>query len=108
MQGSHSNFRAFLLICVNGSCLGFVIWQSMKCINTYIEKPVGTRLKAEKSTDLPFPSITVCGREKDIMDYHREWSDGLMVKVFNFHYYDTYYLENTCDIRYINHEIIVM
>ena len=99
MQGSHSNFRVFLLICVNGSCLGFVIWQSMKCINTYIEKPVGTRLNAEKSTDLPFPAITVCGRVLD--GYHHEMdSENNLVRVEDFHYYDINYLENTCDIRY--------
>ena len=60
MQAFQSNARTFLFICVNGSCLGFVIWQTIHCINTYIEKPIGTRLKMEKSTSLPFPAITVC------------------------------------------------
>ena len=46
---------------MNGFCLGFVIWQTIKCMTKYIEKPQGTAISMKKSTDLAFPAITVCG-----------------------------------------------
>ena len=62
----HSNkikdiIRAFLKYWVNGLCLGFVIWQIIKCTTKYIEKPQGTDVRQKKISDLPFPAITVCG-----------------------------------------------
>ena len=45
----------------NGFCLGFVIWQTMKCMTKYIERPIGTAISIKTSTDLAFPAITVCG-----------------------------------------------
>ena len=93
MQAFQSYVRTFLFVCVNGSCLGFVIWQTMNCINTYIEKPIGTRLKMEKSIALPFPAITVCG-------YHSLYTyDKSFNKVYKSFYFDTNYLEETCNIR---------
>ena len=55
-------FQSFSLICVNGFCLGFVIWRTWQCVKNYQDHPVGTRLSLEESASLPFPAITVCGR----------------------------------------------
>ena len=62
----HSNkikdiIRALLKYLVNGLCLGFVIWQIIKCTTKYIEKPQGTDVRQKKISELPFPAITVCG-----------------------------------------------
>ena len=65
-QNLHSNkikdiIRALLKCLVNGLCLGFVIWQIIKCSTKYIEKPQGTDVRQKKISDLPSPAITVCG-----------------------------------------------
>ena len=93
MEALQSNLRIFLFICINGACLGFVIWQTMNCIKTYIEMPIGTRLKMDKSTALPFPAITVCGT--NIMIRY----DDKFNKFEELIYYDTNYLKDTCKIR---------
>ena len=46
---------------VNGLCLGFVIWQIIKCTTKYIEKPQGTYVRQKKASEMTFPSITICG-----------------------------------------------
>ena len=46
---------------MNGFCLGFVIWQTIKCMTKYIEKPKGTEISMKPSTNLSFPAISVCG-----------------------------------------------
>ena len=53
--------RAFLKYLVNGLCLGFVIWQIIKCTTKYIEKPQGTDVQQKKAFELPLPAITICG-----------------------------------------------
>ena len=53
--------RTFLCSCINGICLGFVIWQTIKCMIKFIEKPKGTEVSMKKSANLSFPAITVCG-----------------------------------------------
>ena len=93
MPGFHLNIRTCMFVCINGSCLGFVLWQTIKCINAYIEKPIGTRLKMDKSTALPFPAITVCGT--NIMIRY----DEKFNKFEELIYYDTNYLKDTCKIR---------
>ena len=93
MEALQSNLRIFLFICINGVCLGFVIWQTMNCIKKYIEMPIGTRLKMDKSTALPFPAITVCGT--NIMVRYDDKFDKFEELIF----YDTNYLEDTCKIR---------
>ena len=50
-----------LLCCVNGLCLGFVVWQTIKCTTKYIHKPQVTVVSLKDSVDLPFPAITICG-----------------------------------------------
>ena len=56
-------FRSFtsLSYWVNGFCLAFVIWQTIKCMTKYIENPKATEISMKKSANLPFPAITLCG-----------------------------------------------
>ena len=49
---------------LNGFCLGFVVWQTIKCMTKFIGEPKGTEISMKQSTDLPFPAITVCGNIK--------------------------------------------
>ena len=90
MRLFHPTFRSFLLVCVNGFCLGFVIWKTIECVNYYMDKPIGTKLGMKKSTDLPFPAITICGKFG---------MDMIMAQYFN----ETY-LKEKCDItkKYIH------
>ena len=53
--------RTFLCSCINGVCMGFVIWQTIKCMIKFIEKSKGTEVSMKKSANLSFPAITVCG-----------------------------------------------
>ena len=93
MQARYVHFRTFLFVCVNGACLGFVIWQTIKCINSYIEQPIGTMLKMEKSIDLTFPAIAVCGYYSE---YHFNHN---FEQVYEYSYFDKQGLKNTCEIR---------
>ena len=77
-----------LFFWINGFCLGFVIWQTIKCMTKYIKKPKGTEISMELSSDLPFPAITVCGSfGKDMYGYDLGFNST--------------YLQNVCGIRYI-------
>ena len=93
MQARYVHFRTFLFVCVNGACLGFVIWQTIKCVNSYIEQPIGTMLKMKKSTELTFPAIAVCGCYSE---YHFNHN---FEKVYEYSYFDKEHLRETCDIR---------
>ena len=72
---------------INAFSLGFVVWQTIKCMTKYIEKPKGTEISMELSSDLPsFPAVTVCGSfGKDELGFDR----GI-----NFTY-----LQDVCGIR---------
>ena len=53
------------------SCLALVIWQTIKCVSKYIEKPQGTILSIENTAHLPFPAITICsyyGYNKEVLE----------------------------------------
>ena len=55
-------FRTILLVLVNGSCFGFVIWQTISCTQKYINKPQMTKVSLKDSSELPSsPDITICG-----------------------------------------------
>ena len=86
--------RTLLLVCVNGGCFAFVIWQAVKCINVYIDKPIGTRLKMEKSTDLTFPTITICGNE-----IKTKYNTINFEKYDEASYFDNGYAKDNCGIR---------
>ena len=90
-QNKLKNFlRTFISLSFlfNGFCLGFVIWQTMKCMTKYIAKPTGSDISMKKSTDLAFPAITVCGSFGKF-DYGMEG-------------FNETYLQNVCGIRYIH------
>ena len=94
-QNKVKNFlRTFISLShlFNGFCLGFVIWQTMKCMTKYIERPIGTAISIKKSTDLAFPAITVCGSFGKF-DYGMEG-------------FNETYLQNVCGIRYIHFILI--
>ena len=74
--------QSFFVVCVNGSCLAFVIWKTWQCITTYNSNPVGTRLGLEELANLPFPAITVCGK------FGNEWTD-----------FNKTYLARNCNFR---------
>ena len=46
-------FRTILLVLVNGSCFGFVIWQTISCTQKYINKPQMTKVSLKDSSELP-------------------------------------------------------
>ena len=66
MQEYHPNkikqiCRTMLLYLVNGSCLGFVIYQTMHCTTKYIDKPQMTIVSLKESHELASsPAITIC------------------------------------------------
>ena len=71
-----------LLCIVNGSCLGFVIYQTINCTAKYIEKPQVTKVSLKESRELPSsPAITICG----------EFEGG--------YYYNTTQLTDICGIK---------
>ena len=56
------HFRTILLYIVNGSCLAFVIYQSVCCTTKYIDKPQVTKVSLKESSELiSSPAITICG-----------------------------------------------
>ena len=85
-------FRTFISLSywINGFCLGFVIWQTIKCMTKYIEKPKGTEISMEESADLLFPAITVCGSfGKTVYGGNSGLGEG----------FNETYLQNVCGIR---------
>ena len=64
-------FFTILKFSVNGMCIAFVIWQIIECLTKYAEKPQGTRIQMKKSSQVPFPNITICKGFNDtyIQDY---------------------------------------
>ena len=82
-------FKRFLSISywINGFCLAFVIWQTIKCMTKYIEKPKATEISLKQSANVSFPVINVCG------SYGKNEEYGYNI-IFN----ETY-LQNVCGIR---------
>ena len=72
---------------INGFCLAFVIWQTIKCMTKYIEKPKATEISLKQSANVSFPVINVCG------SYGKNEEYGYNI-IFN----ETY-LQNVCGIR---------
>ena len=88
MQSFEKTFRSFLIVCINVSCLLFVIWKTTECMETYMDVPIGTKLGMKKSADLPFPDITVCGKY------------GTEIALFYAvtQYFNNTYLKEICDM----------
>ena len=62
---------------INGACLAFVIWQTIQCIAKYIDKPQGTAISMKKSANLPFPDVTICGKEMRLNETYLQNVCGL-------------------------------
>ena len=96
MQGFYANKIkkapwAFFFYSINGVCIAFVLWQSIKCMTRYIQKPKGTTVSMAKSSQVvPFPAITVCGFFEP--DYLKM---GGQKPRFN-----TTYVQDVCGLRY--------
>ena len=72
----------------------YVIWQTIKCMTKYIEKPKGTEISMKETANLSFPAITVCGSfGKDMKLFGL---DGGLDTGLN----ETY-LQNVCGIRFV-------
>ena len=82
-------FFTTLKFSVNGLCLAFVIWQTIQCMTRYVQKPQGTIVTMEKSSNVPFPSITVCGSFTEKL--MGGWTKRSLNKT---------YLKEVCDLRY--------
>ena len=48
-------------VLISFACFVFVIWQSIKCLSRFTQKPRGTSTTIENTANLPFPAITICG-----------------------------------------------
>ena len=79
-------FLATLKFLVNGMCIAFVIWQTIQCMTKYVRKPKGTIVTMEKSSEVPFPAITVCG------SFGKDTYAGILR-------FNKNHLENVCGIR---------
>ena len=82
-------FCSILLCCVHGLCLGFVVWQTIKCTTKYLRKTQVTIVSLKDSVELPFPALTICGTFGKDYDNHEMR-------------FNATYLQNVCDLRYIN------
>ena len=82
------------LYSLNGICVAFVIWYTIRAVTRFTERPQGTVISMKNSADLPFPAITICPNfgkftKKSHFKYGRETN-----LVFN-----KTYLEKICGIR---------
>ena len=82
-------FCSILLCCVHGLCLGFVVWQTIKCTTKYLRKTQVTIVSLKDSVELPFPALTICGTFGKDYDNHEMR-------------FNATYLQNVCDLRCIN------
>ena len=74
---------SILSFTINLTCFVFVMWQIVNCATRYFQKPRGTTTSYEKTTDLPFPAITVCGSNS----YNENGLKKCGVEVNNYRYY---------------------
>ena len=53
--------KRLIYFSITFACFAFVSWQSVQCIQKYIEKPQGTKLTLQHISEIPqFPAITIC------------------------------------------------
>ena len=59
--------KRLIYFSITFACFAFVSWQSVQCIQKYIEKPQGTKLTLQHISEIPqFPAITICrGYDKE-------------------------------------------
>ena len=64
-----SAFKTSAYLYISLACFGFVFWQSVQCIEKYIENPKGTKLSLKHTSELhQFPAITVCAPTSERYD----------------------------------------
>lgn len=55
--------KRLIYFVITFACFAFVSWQSVQCIQKYLEKPQGTKLTLQHISEIPqFPAITICHR----------------------------------------------
>ncbi len=70
--------RTILLYVVNGSCLGFVIWQTISCMTKYIEKPQVTIVSLKEKSELPSsPAITICPKFEQGYKFNKTYLEDI-------------------------------
>ena len=74
---------SILSFTINLTCFVFVMWQIVNCATRYFQKPRGTTTSYEKTTDLPFPAITICSSNS----YNENGLKKCGVEVNNYRYY---------------------
>ena len=58
---ANSAIKGSIYFFVTLACFAFVFWQSVQCIEKYIEKPKGTKLSLIHASETHhFPAVTIC------------------------------------------------
>ena len=78
-------------VSISLACLAFVFWQSVQCIEKYIENPQGTKLSLQRTSKLhQFPAITICPPprkkydEKQLKKCGLRYENLLIIQVKNY------------------------
>ena len=91
-KGKKLQSSAFkIAILINALCASTLIWQTIQCIEKYIENPKGVGVSMEMSKNEPFPIISVCPKYDDWIFMNGR---GMGYSGFN-----KTYLQDICDIR---------
>ena len=64
---ANSVIKGSIYFFVTLACFAFVFWQSVQCIQKYIESPQGTKLSLKNTREIhQFPAITICPWYNDL------------------------------------------
>ena len=57
----NSAIKQSAYVSISLACFAFVLWQSVQCIEKYIENSQGTKLSLQHTSEIhQFPAITIC------------------------------------------------
>ena len=57
----NSAIKQSTYVSISLACFAFVFWQSVQCIEKYIENPIGTKLSLQRTSEIhKFPALTIC------------------------------------------------
>ena len=63
----NSAIKQSIYVSISLACFIFVFWQSLQCIEKYREKPQGTKLSLQSTSEIhQFPAITICPWYNDL------------------------------------------
>ena len=63
----NSAIKQSTYVSISLACFVFVFWQSVQCIQKYIENPQGTKLSLQNTREIhQFPAITICPWYNDL------------------------------------------